>query len=116
MSRLLTTYRHIRQLSPSVFASSTPHIGGQEILIFCNVNELPKQRHLVINRGRAFAEHSIVYSPKQGKLGLFPPLLEGYICLNFEPKAAPPLRLIFTSSARGITVHSNNECYAYNEH
>jgi hypothetical protein len=56
MSRLLATYRHLRQISPPVSAPSTPRFGKQEIIIFCNVNELPKQRPAVTNRGKAIAK------------------------------------------------------------
>jgi hypothetical protein len=57
MSQMLAIYRHIRQISPPIFASPATHFGGQEILIFCNVNELPKQRPAVTNRGKAIAKH-----------------------------------------------------------
>jgi hypothetical protein len=55
-------WRHIAifvKFSPPVSAPSTPRFGKQEILIFCNVNELPKQRPAVTDSGKAIAEHPI---------------------------------------------------------
>jgi hypothetical protein len=84
MSRLLAIYRRIRQISPPVFASSILRFGRQEILIFCNVNELPKQHLAVINRGRAIAKHLVIYSPTWGN-PTFPPL-GGYFAENLGRK------------------------------
>src|SRR5262245_36394557 len=41
------------------------------IIIFCNLNRLPKRRLAVTNHGRAIAKHPAVYSPIRGNLGYF---------------------------------------------
>jgi sigma-54 interacting transcriptional regulator len=67
-------WRHIAifgEFSPPVSAPSTPRFGKQEILIFCNVNELPRQRPALTNRGKAIAKHTTACS-YAGEIQHFP--------------------------------------------